>query len=206
MEAEEMAKADDDDAGSDAGSGGATDHHASVVADLLVESGKYPHRAAALHHVLHSARGQALLARMHKKESPMQDTVLSIMKSGGIAATCAVIVAKGNTTISEHELVEAASKVAAERYPGLTEAQAFDKVYSDRGEEGQALRSTVAIAKPPLRTLTRKFRSLAAQMRKTLTIRQRRSQRYIESAAKAGLKPVKRSDLLARSRPIPSLR
>jgi hypothetical protein len=86
------------------------------------------------------------------------------------------------------------------------EAQAFDKVYSDRGEEGQALRSAVAIAKPPLRTLTRKFRSLAAQMRKTLTIRQRRSQRYIESAANAGLKPVKRSDLLARSRPIPSLR
>jgi hypothetical protein len=69
------------------------------------------------------------------------------MKDGGIAGVCAAIVAKGSTTITEHELVEAASKVAAERYPKLTEAQAFDKVYSDRGEEGSALRSAVAIAK-----------------------------------------------------------
>jgi hypothetical protein len=124
-----------------------SDHHASTVADLLVEAGTFPHRAAALHHVLHSARGQALLTRMHKKESPMQDTVLTIIKDAGIAGVCAAIVAKGSTTISEHELVEAASKVAAERYPGLTEAQAFDKVYSDRGDEGRLLRSAVAIAK-----------------------------------------------------------
>jgi hypothetical protein len=57
------------------------------------------------------------------------------------------IVSKGHTTITESELVAAASKVAAERYPGLTEAQAFDKIFSDPGAEGQALRKAVAIAK-----------------------------------------------------------
>ena len=141
---------DDDDGNDDTEK--RVDHHASTVADLLVEAGTFPHRAAALHHVLHSATGQALLARIRKaadqpaKDPPM-DTVYSIMKDAGIAGTCAAIVSKGHTTITESELVEAASKVAAERYPGLTEAQAFDRIYSDRGEEGQALRKAVAIAK-----------------------------------------------------------
>src|ERR1700730_14653429 len=44
-----IGKADDrDDSG-----GGASDHHASKVADLLVEAGSFPHRAAALQHLLH---------------------------------------------------------------------------------------------------------------------------------------------------------
>jgi hypothetical protein len=96
--------------------------------------------------------GDRHFARMYKaadqsaKDPPM-DTVYSIMKDAGIAGTCAAIVSKGHTTITESELVEAASKVAAERYPGLTEAQAFDRIYSDRGQEGQALRKAVAIAK-----------------------------------------------------------
>jgi hypothetical protein len=113
-----------------------SDHHASKVADLLVEAGSFPHRAAALHHVLHSASGQALLSRLRKaadqpakETAPMTDTAYSIMKDAGISGTCAAILSKGHTTITESELVEAASKVAAERYPGLTEAQAFDKVY-----------------------------------------------------------------------------
>ena len=42
------------------------DHHASTVADLLVEAKSFPHRAAALDHLLHIHRGQALLQRMHK--------------------------------------------------------------------------------------------------------------------------------------------
>src|ERR1700730_4413687 len=76
------------------------DHHASTVADLLVEAGSFPHRAAALHHVLHKPSGQALLSRMSKavthkaKDDPM-DTVHSIMKAGSIAGVCAAIVAKG---------------------------------------------------------------------------------------------------------------
>jgi hypothetical protein len=80
------------------------------------------------------------------KEQPM-DTLHSIMKDGGIAGVCAAVVSKGSTTISEHELVEAVSKVAAERYPELSSAQAFAKIYSDGGEEGRVLRSAINVAK-----------------------------------------------------------
>ena len=33
---------------------------------------RIPHRASALSHLLHSPQGQALLARMHKKDDPQQ--------------------------------------------------------------------------------------------------------------------------------------
>src|SRR5437660_5934769 len=36
------------------------DHAASTVADLLVEAGSFPHRSAALHHLLRTNHGQAL--------------------------------------------------------------------------------------------------------------------------------------------------
>jgi hypothetical protein len=154
---------DDDDTfekifngGDDAGNGAtlhhlppASDHHASKVADLLVEAGSHPDRASALSHLLHSPHGQALLARMHKKDDPPMDTVHSIMKSGGISATCAAIVSKGSTTISEYELVAAVGKVAHERWPELSEAQAFSRVYSDP-TEGRVLRSAINVAKASL--------------------------------------------------------
>jgi ribosomal protein L20A (L18A) len=83
------------------------------------------------------------------KEQPM-DTLHSIMKDGGIAGTCAAIVAKGTTTITQDEIVEAVSKVAHERYPELSSAQAFAKVYSDQGAEGRVLRSAINVAKASL--------------------------------------------------------
>ena len=86
-----MAKANTDGGDDDAGK--RVDHHASTVANLLVEAGSFPHRAAALQHLLHKPSGQALLSRMSKRDPPM-DTILSIMKAGGIAGTCAAIVAK----------------------------------------------------------------------------------------------------------------
>jgi hypothetical protein len=142
------ADGDRDDERNDGDTEKRADHHASTVADLLVEAGSFPHRAAALHHLLHKPGGQALLARMKKEESPpMQDTVLSIMKSGGIAGVCAAIVAKGSTTITEHELVEAATAVAAERHPELSKAQAFSKVYAAATDEARCLRDAVGIAK-----------------------------------------------------------
>jgi hypothetical protein len=146
-----LAKADHDE---DDGGGSATDHHASKVADLLVEAGSHSDRASALAYLLHNSHGQALLNRMHKaadqtaKDPPM-DTVYSIMKAaaGGIAGVCAAIVAKGSTSLTELEIVEAATAVASERYPGLTKAQSFDRVYSDPGDEGRLLRSACSIAK-----------------------------------------------------------
>jgi hypothetical protein len=71
------------------------------------------------------------------------------MKSGGIAATCAAIVAKGRTTLTQDEIVEAVSKVAQERYPELSSAQAFAKVYSDP-TDGRVVRDSIRVAKESL--------------------------------------------------------
>jgi hypothetical protein len=119
----------------DGGGGGASDHVLSRLADLLVESGRFTDRGHALRHLTSHPDGVALMRTHKAKDDPPMDTVHSIMKAGGIAGCCAAIVAKGSTTITQDELVEAVSKVAAERYPELTEAQAFDKVYSDQGAE-----------------------------------------------------------------------
>jgi hypothetical protein len=148
-----LEKAGVDGGGSKDDSVGKVDHHASTVADLLTEAGTFPHRTAALHYLLNKPGGQALLDRLHKaaeqteKDDPPMDSILQIMKSGGIGPTCAAIVAKGSTTISEHELVEAATKVAAERHPELSPAQSFSRVYSAATDEARCLRDAIKIAK-----------------------------------------------------------
>jgi hypothetical protein len=149
MEAEELAKVDDGDhdAGDrNAGGGGLAYHPVVQLATLLIGSGKFANYGDAFHHLLNTSQGAALV-RAHKsaKEEPM-DTIYSIMKSAGIGATCAAIVAKGSTSLTELEMVEAATAVAAERHPNMTPAQAFDKIYSE-GEEGRLLRSAIAISK-----------------------------------------------------------
>jgi hypothetical protein len=132
---------------------GKIDHHASTVADLLTEAGTFPHRTAALHYLLNKPGGQALLARLHKaaeqteKDDPPMDSILQIMKSGGIGPTCAAIIQKGATTISEHALVDAATAVAAERHPELSPAQAFSKVFTAATDEARVLRQAIDMAK-----------------------------------------------------------
>src|SRR3984893_8864751 len=85
----------DDDNDDDADIEKQADHHASTVADLLVEAGSFPHRAAALQHLLHKPEGQALLRRMHKaaeqtaKETSMKshsEFVQSVVKQYGVVA------------------------------------------------------------------------------------------------------------------------
>jgi hypothetical protein len=147
------AMADRDDASDDPIRPPAATHHASTAADLLVESGRFPHRTAALDHLLNSTRGAALLQRMHKadqtaKDSPM-DTVYDIMKAGSIAGVCAAVVAKRRTSISQDDLVSAVSKVARERWPELSEAQAYAKVDADP-IEGPVLRQAVNVTKASL--------------------------------------------------------
>jgi hypothetical protein len=113
------------------------DHHASTVADLLVEAGSFPHRTAALQHLLHKPSGQALLTRMHKaaakteKESNMRhtETLESILKDSGPVSVCKGIVERGRSPCGEHELVAALTKAASERHPELSPAQAFAELY-----------------------------------------------------------------------------
>jgi hypothetical protein len=112
------------------GGGGASDHHASKVADLLVEAGSHPDRSAALDYLMHSPHGAALLHRMSKKETiPMKDTLESIMKDGGPVSVCKAIVDRGRSPCGEHELVAALTKAASEQHPQLSPAQAFAELY-----------------------------------------------------------------------------
>jgi hypothetical protein len=112
------------------------DHHASTIADLLVESGRFPHRTAALDHLLNSPHGNALLARLHKaadqtaKESNMRsETLESILKDSSPVSVCKAIVDRGRSPCGEQELVAALTKRASELHPELTEAQAFAELY-----------------------------------------------------------------------------
>jgi hypothetical protein len=133
-------KADGDDETDRDGSGnvGASDHHASKVADLLVESGRFPHRTAALDHLLNSPHGNALLARLHKaadqteKELPMDrtETLRDIAKAGGIIAVAKAIIDENRSYgITEHEFVALATEHAKSAHPELSGAQAFAKLY-----------------------------------------------------------------------------
>jgi hypothetical protein len=147
-----MAKADADDGGNDGGGGGdqntgLANHPLAQLAVLLVASGSQPDVPSALYHLLHTSSGAALWHRTHKGVDPMQDTFYAIMKDAGIAATCAAIVAKGSTTISEEAIVDAVTKIAAERFPESSPAQAFAKVYSASTDEARILQKAIAIAK-----------------------------------------------------------
>jgi hypothetical protein len=115
------------------------DHHASTVADLLVESGRFPDRAAALDHLLGNQQRQALLSRM-KKETPMEP--IEIMKRHPLAF-CRVVAQDGDAHgVSEHELVAALTKHASELHPGMSADKAFAKLY-----ENQDVWQACAIAK-----------------------------------------------------------
>jgi hypothetical protein len=94
----------------------AGEHHASKVADLLVESGKFPDRRQALDHLLHSSRGQALLGRMSKQEDPKmtpQDKLRDLVKRAGIVAVAKAIVDERHAYgIDEHEYVSPSTRSA----------------------------------------------------------------------------------------------
>jgi hypothetical protein len=135
-----MAKfADDERERDDAGTEKRVDHHASTVADLLVEAGSFPHRAAALQHLLHKPSGQALLSRMHKagahtgKDHPIMDRTTElrdIAKAGGIVAVAKAIIDENRSYgITEHEFVALATVHAKAQHPNLTGAAAFAKLY-----------------------------------------------------------------------------
>jgi hypothetical protein len=131
---------------------GGNDHHASKVADLLVESGKHPDRQTALDHLLHTASGQALLRRMHKQH---EDTTMSatpslsdIVKAHSIIAVAKAIVDDGKTySITEHEFTEMLTEQAKREYPELSPAQAFEKLFTAPTAVGEMLRQAHSITK-----------------------------------------------------------
>jgi hypothetical protein len=135
--ADELDDGDDDEAGND--------HHASKVADLLVESGSHSDRASALQHLLHTKDGRALLDRLHKGESKTMNTeqhLEGILKDFGPVKLCKHIVEKGKAPCNEHELVAGLTKHAAEQFK-LPGDRAFAKLYAEEID----VRKAIAVAK-----------------------------------------------------------
>jgi hypothetical protein len=134
LDDEETEVEDDDETGSN-------DHHASKVADLLVESGSHPDRAAALQHLLHTKDGRALLDRM-KKGDNMKDSWQTIAKDHGVIAIAKMINADQDAHgLTEAELVDLIGK--HDPKPGESTAQTFARNYQANIE----LRKAVQIAK-----------------------------------------------------------
>jgi hypothetical protein len=136
----DLADGDEIDRDDDAGTEKRVDHHASTVADLLVEAGTHPDRSAALGYLMHSPHGAALLGRMSKaeahttgKDHPTMDKTTelrAIAKAGGIIAVAKAITDENRSYgITEHEFVELATEHAKAAHPDLTEAAAFAKLY-----------------------------------------------------------------------------
>jgi|SRR5262249_22676712 len=130
------------------------EHHASKVADLLVESGSHNTRGDALAYLLHHPRGIATLQRLYKsksEESPAMDSkakLADLAQRAGVVAIAKAIVDENHAYgISEPELTDLVIAEAKKNYPDLTDAQAFAKMYSEQSEAGVVLRRAFAVAK-----------------------------------------------------------
>jgi Arc/MetJ-type ribon-helix-helix transcriptional regulator len=128
-----------------------TDHHASVVANLLVESGRFGSRSEALHHLLHKPGGRALLASLHKaaetaKESTMKTQELRDIAKGGIHAIAKAMTDENRGYgITEHEFVDLIGK--HDPRPGESEAQTFTRHYTAQTADSLMLRKAHALTK-----------------------------------------------------------
>jgi hypothetical protein len=134
-------------------------HHASKVADLLHESGRFGSRSEALAWLLSHKDGAALLQRLraHKGVNTMNKSELeaertkklrSLVKSAGIIAVAKAIVDEGRSYgIDEHEFTKLATEHAQRLYPDKTPDVAFAKLFSDSGADGVLLRKAHALTK-----------------------------------------------------------
>jgi hypothetical protein len=127
---------DDDDDEDDDDDVGKADHHASVVADLLVESGRFTDRPSALHHLFHKPAGQALLARMKKKDEPMTSTsthaesLRDVVKQYGIVALAKSMVKDEKSYgLDEPSFTALATEAAQRLYPNDRPDSAFSKLF-----------------------------------------------------------------------------
>ena len=142
----------------DGDNGNGPRHVVDELADLLVEGGSPDGevtREQALQWLLHSERGQALVARMaqHRKRKAFtmnrsEQLRAVVRKAGGIVSLCKSIAATGRCAVTEHELTALAVAEAKRLYPDIKDdARAFAKMFTDVGPTGTALRRAVQIAK-----------------------------------------------------------
>jgi hypothetical protein len=143
-----LAAAGDRERDDDAGTEKRVDHHASTVADLLVEAKSFPDRASALQHLLHKPSGQALLSRMHKKETSSMTShsefVQSVVKQFGIVALAKSMVQDQKAYgLDEHTFTSLATEHAQRVYPNDRPDVAFSKLYQSE----ESVRRACAVAK-----------------------------------------------------------
>jgi hypothetical protein len=141
----------------DGDNGNGPRHVVDELADLLVEGGSPDGevtREQALQWLLHSERGQALVARMaqHRKRKAFtmnrSEQLRAVVKrAGGIMPLCKHIAATGRSDVSEHELVSLLVTELKRAEPDLSDAAAFSKAFSAAGPNGELLRRAVGIAK-----------------------------------------------------------
>jgi hypothetical protein len=104
--------------------------------------------ASALHFVMHSPRGNAMVHRLRgavgkalakKKEKKMQpESFERMLKDMGIERIAAAVVKHGHSTaISEGEFTEAVTALAQKRYPTLKPDVAFSKLFGEQSEEAR---------------------------------------------------------------------
>ena len=132
------------------------------LADLLVEGGSPDGevtREQALRWLLHSTRGQALVARMaaHRKRATSKGKAFTmnrseqlrtvVRKAGGIWPLCKSIATSGRSSVTAHELVSLLVTELKRAEPNLSDAQAFSKAFGAAGPNGEMLRKAIAVAK-----------------------------------------------------------
>jgi hypothetical protein len=143
FKADEEDETGTDETGDDNGNG--ERHLVDQLADLLVEAGNSDggalSREDALRYLLHSERGQALVARManSKRRTTMDPAVVKIAKA---------FVRTGKSFMGEDELTKMIFDYAQSgRLNDETPQQAFTRAYTAPTAEGQLLRRAVAVAK-----------------------------------------------------------
>jgi hypothetical protein len=93
------------------------------------------------YHLRHRPRKAFTMDRSERLQS-------IVKQAGGLTALCKRIVRDGSSgSVTEAELTGLIVAAAKQAEPGLTEAQAFTKIFDDRSEAGEAMRRAVTIAK-----------------------------------------------------------
>jgi hypothetical protein len=145
-DAEDETNADDD---TDDDSNGER-HLVDELADLLVEAGTDDgalSREDALRYLLHSERGQALVARMAQARKHSTNTRTATMDHA-VVKIAKAFVRTGKAFMSEDELTKLIYDYAQHgRLTGETPHQTFTRAYTAATAEGQLLRRAVAVAK-----------------------------------------------------------
>jgi hypothetical protein len=163
---------------------GKVDHHASTVANLLVEAGTFPHRTAALHYLLNKPGGRALMTSLQKAQTEKvnssmdttekltakrTDMLLEIGKRDGAIAMAKVLVADDDAHgISEEEYTQIVTEYAKRAFPNDRPDVAFGKVFEQNEviRRGHQVVNAKARYAPKVDTAYEELRVKAAEYRK----------------------------------------